>query len=132
LFTGMVMQQANLAMICLGRSPRPDSGESRVDLEAASLFIDTLEMIEARTRGNLSADEAILLRETLTSLRIAFVEAVDASTARPTAEAASAATSPPPGTAEASRSAGGAPAAPGAAAGDSAEADARKKFVKRY
>jgi hypothetical protein len=132
LFTGMVMQQANLAMMCLGRSPRPDSGESRVDLEAASLFIDTLEMIEARTRGNLSADEAMLLRETLTSLRIAFVEAVDASTARPAANAASATAPVPPGTAEASGASGGAPAAPGASSGDSAEADARKKFVKRY
>lgn len=132
LFTGMVMQQANLAMMCLGRSPRPDSGESRVDLEAATLFIDTLEMLEARTRGNLSADEAMLLRETLTSLRIAFVEAVDASTARPAADGAGTAAPAPPGPAEASRPVGGAPAAPGASAGDSAEADARKKFVKRY
>lgn len=126
LFTGMVLQQANLAMMCLGKAPRPDTKQLTVDLEAAALFIDTLEMLEVRTRGNLSADEAEMLRETLTSLRIAFVEAADREASRggrPASANSSGATSAP-------RSADiPSPADPEAALDD---AEARKKFVKRY
>ena len=124
LFTGMVLQQANLALMCLGRAPRPDTKEVAVDLEAATLFIDTLEMLEARTRGNLSGEEAGMLRETLTSLRIAFVEAADKEAAQAPAAGGAAATAsaaPPEG----------APSAD-AAKDPAADAEARKKFVKRY
>jgi hypothetical protein len=124
LFTGMLLQQANLALMCLGKAPRPDTKEAAVDLEAATLFIDTLEMLEAKTRGNLGADEAVMLRETLTSLRIAFVEAAGKETARPATpgQGEPAPSSPAPDNAPPS---GAPPAA-------HAEDDARKKFVKRY
>ena len=124
LFTGMVLQQANLALMCLGRAPRPDTKEVAVDLESATLFIDTLEMLEAKTRGNLSGEEAGMLRETLTSLRIAFVEAADKEAARaPAGSGATATASAPPPE--------GAPSA-GTPQEPAADAEARKKFVKRY
>jgi len=47
------------------------------DLEAAQLFIGQLEMLEAKTRGNLNKTEETLLKQTLMSLRMTFVEAVD-------------------------------------------------------
>jgi hypothetical protein len=123
LFTGMVLQQANLALMCLGRTPRPDTKDTAVDLDSATLFIDTLEMLEAKTRGNLSAEEATMLRETLTSLRITFVEAADRVPARgsaPTPTPAAPATTPE-GT-----------SAPAGSAEAAAETEERKKFVKRY
>lgn len=123
LFTGMVLQHANLALMYLGRAPRPDTKEKGVDLDAATLFIDTLEMLEAKTRGNLSPEEAGMLRETLTSLRITFVEAADRVTPRGSAPAPTPAA--PATTAEA------APAPAGSAEG-AADAEERKKFVKRY
>lgn len=79
LFAQMVMQQANMAMMLLGRVPHPESGETVQDLDGARLFIDQLEMIEAKTKGNLNKDEEALLRQSLTSLRMAFVEAVNSS-----------------------------------------------------
>jgi hypothetical protein len=92
LFAQLVVQQANLAMMLLGKVPHPDSGQVVKDIEAARLFIDQLEMLEAKTKGNLSKEEAGLLKQSLMSLRLAFVEAVDSppqpqtSTQPPTAQ----------------------------------------------
>src|SRR5882724_4201280 len=79
LFANMVMQQINLAMMLLGKVAHPETGQFVHDLDTAQMFIDQLEMIEAKTRGNLTKDEAGLLQQGLMSLRMAFVEAVNAS-----------------------------------------------------
>lgn len=131
LFTGMVLQQANMAMMFLGKAPRPDTDKPVVDLHAASLFIDTLGMLEVKTRGNLTSDEAAMLRETLTGLRIAFVTASDAA---PTAGGSNA---PTPGGGNPAHDGTPSPGPSGPAEGGEraagAETDAdRKKFVKRY
>ena len=77
LFAHMVMQQSGMAMMLLGKTAHPETGEIHRDLEAAKLFIDVLEMLEYKTKGNLAQEETALLRQTLMSLRMAFVEAVD-------------------------------------------------------
>jgi hypothetical protein len=120
LFTGLVLQHANLAAVFLGRAPNPETGQAEVNLEAASLFIDTLEMLEAKTRGNLSPDEAALLTETLTNLRFAFVQA-----ANQAAPPAATPQTPPP-----SQPAPAAPASEGQEA--AGEEGSHRKFVKRY
>jgi len=125
LFAQLVMQQANMAMMCLGRTPHPQSGKSMRDLEAARLFIDQLEMLAAKTKGNLSHDEDALLRQSLMSLRLAFVEAVEMPAAAEPPPA------PPPAPAASS------PAAPPedgkpSEAGPAADPDSKKKFSKKY
>jgi len=119
LFAQMVMQQANLAMMLMGKVPHPQTKERMRDLEGARLFIDQLEMLEAKTRGNLNKDEERLLKDSLMSLQMAFVEAAGGP---PPADAAK----PPPANA-----AGANPpeASPGAAAPDE---EARKRFSKKY
>ncbi len=77
LFAQLVIQQTNMATLLLGKTPHPESGKVIRDLEAAKLFIDQLEMLEVKTRGNLSKAEAGLLQQALMNLRLAFVEAVD-------------------------------------------------------
>ena len=77
LFAQLVMQQANMAMMLLGKVAHPESGKTIKDIDAARLFIDQLEMLETKTKGNLSKDEAGLLKQSLMSLRLAFVEAVE-------------------------------------------------------
>ena len=77
LFAHMVMQQSSMAMMLLGKTAHPETGQLVRDLEAAKLFIDQLEMLESKTKGNLSPEEAALLKQSLMSLRMAFVEAVD-------------------------------------------------------
>lgn len=77
LFARMVVQQTNMAMIFLGKEANPDTGTMTVDLEAAKFFIDQLEMIDDKTRGNLTPQEKHLLGQSLTALRMSFVEAMD-------------------------------------------------------
>ena len=83
LFGHMVMQQANMAMMLMGKVARPDTGEITKDLQAAKYFIDQLEMLEAKTKGNLSKEESGLLKQTLMSCRLTYVEAVDEPEAAP-------------------------------------------------
>jgi hypothetical protein len=117
LFAQLVIQQSNMAMLLMGKVPHPQSGEIVRDIEASRLFIDQLEMLEAKTKGNLSKDEEQLLKQSLMSLRMAFVEAVESpaeETTKPEAVA-------PP--AENKIEAGAAPAA---------EDESKKKFTKKY
>jgi hypothetical protein len=71
------MQNANMALIFLGKAPNPQTGQTSQELENARYFIDQLEMLEVKTKGNLSKQEAALLNQSLTSLRLAFVDAVE-------------------------------------------------------
>ena len=78
LFAQMVLQQSNLALMLMGKTPHPESGQQVRDIEGAKLFIDQLEMLEAKTKGNLARHEEALLKQTLMTLRLAFVEAAEA------------------------------------------------------
>lgn len=85
LFAQMVIQQANMAMMLLGQVPHPQTGQTIKDIEAARMFIDQLEMLEEKTKGNLSKHEENLLRQSVTTLQMAFVEAVESGEKKPTA-----------------------------------------------
>ncbi len=121
LFAQLVLQQSNMALMLLGKVAHPESGKVVRDLEAARLFIDQLEMLETKTRGNLTKDESNLLKQSLMTLRLAFVEAAE----EPPAEPPQAQAQPQsPGKAQE-------PPAP-TAAGATAEDEHRKKFSKKY
>ena len=77
LFAQLVMQQTNMAMMLMGKVAHPESGEVVKDMDAARLFIDQLDMLETKTQGNLTKEEAGLLKQSLMSLRLTFVEAVE-------------------------------------------------------
>lgn len=125
LFANMVVQQTNLAMMMLGRVAHPETGQFIHDVEAARMFIDQLEMLEAKTKGNLSKEEEGLLKQGLTALRMAFVEAIDSSAAEQSrASAGGPAPTPAPPSAAAESKTQPAPAA--------AEEESRKKFSKKY
>jgi len=126
LFAHMVMQQSSMAMVLLGMTAHPETGKVVRDLEAAKLFIDLLEMLEFKTKGNLNQEEAALLKQSLMSLRMAFVEAVDSPP--PQTEPRLDRDSPPAGSAPTSEPPK-AEQAPGAA--PPAE-EQRKKFTKKY
>ncbi len=60
-FAGLVLQQTNMALMLLGKSPHPETQKNMLDIDGAKMFIDQLEMLEVKTQGNLKADEAKLL-----------------------------------------------------------------------
>ncbi len=113
LFAQLILQQSNLAMMLLGKVPHPETGKPVKDLETARRFIDTIEMLEAKTKGNLSREESALLKQMLMNLRLAFVEAVEEK-----------------GTEQAGSPHEQGPA--GAPDQKSAEEEHRKKFSKKY
>jgi hypothetical protein len=128
LFAHMIMQQSSMAMMLLGKTPNPETGQVVRDLEAARFFIDLLEMLEFKTKGNLNPEETALLKRSLMSLRMAFVESVDAAPTKP-AEAQPAPAAPPAGAAPAAEPNAAKPAAPAAAP---TEEEHRTKFSKKY
>jgi hypothetical protein len=73
-FPTFVLSVASAAMMGLGLAPRPESGKTSVDLEMARQNIDLLEMIQAKTKNNLSAEEAKLLERVLYEVRTKFLE----------------------------------------------------------
>ena len=125
-FAQMVMQQSELAMMLLAGMEHPEGGKVAKDIEGAKLFIDQLEMLDVKTKGNLSKEEASLLKQTLMALRMAFVESVNAGPAAP--DAPPQAREPAAGSAPAAESRPAAPP-PGAPAG---EEESRRKFSKKY
>jgi hypothetical protein len=73
-FLGLVNLFQNWAMIGLGKIADPGTGKAQKNLAIAREFIDNLEMLQRKTQGNLSPDEAKVLQATLTDLRLMFVE----------------------------------------------------------
>ncbi len=127
-FIEFVMMQAQNAALFLGQIPNPQTGQAEVNLEVARMFIDQLVMIQEKTRGNLTNEESTVLRNALSSLQMAFVEASQAGhpsgAASPSPEAAS---EPAPAAADAPAD------VPNDASSVSApESESKKKFSKSY
>jgi hypothetical protein len=74
-FVQFVMMQAQNIFYVLGRIPSQDGRPIPPNLEAAKILVDQLEMIQEKTRGNLSAQESSILNDALKNVRLAFVEA---------------------------------------------------------
>jgi len=125
-FIEFVMMQAQQAAMFLGRIPNPQTGKPEVNLEIARMFIDQLEMIHEKTRGNLTSEESEILSRVLSDLQLAFVQTSSGSPSAPAQheqvedvqETAQMASEPAPDPAAA-------PEAP-------ADTESRKKFTKSY
>jgi hypothetical protein len=126
LFANLVVQQSNMAMMFLGKVAHPQTGKSVRDIDAARMFIDQLEMLEAKTKGNLSKEESTLLKQSLMSLRLAFVESVESSPS----QAESRPEPAPSPQAKASTEATKGTIEPAPSVGE--EEEHRKKFTKKY
>jgi len=128
-FIEFVMMHAQNAALFLGQIPNPKTGEAEINLDLARMFIDQLEMIQEKTRGNLTNEEAMVLRNAVSNLQMAFVEASGA--AGP--QRAPHPESPPPAPSQqAEQPASGAPEQAPPIASSEPEPESRKKFTKSY
>jgi len=73
-FSTFIMGLAHQALILLGQVEDPYSGQKTVNMEGARQTIDTIAILEEKTRGNLTANEEKLIIEALAGLRMAYVE----------------------------------------------------------
>jgi len=62
------------ALMALGRIPNPITKQSLRNPATAKHFIDTLAMLEEKTRGNLGEEEQRILEEMQHQLRLLYVE----------------------------------------------------------
>jgi hypothetical protein len=88
------------------------------------MFIDQLSMIQEKTRGNLTTDEATVLKNTLSNLQMIYVEV-----ARSPQGAASSSPSPEPEPEPETPTAKQPPVEPSSTP---AEGESKKKFTKSY
>jgi hypothetical protein len=146
LFANMVIQNTNMALMFLGKVPHPQTGQPIKDLESAQMFIDQLEMLAYKTRGNLDDQEKQLISQNLVALRMAFVEELrkagipvpehltesptppaPSPSAAPKAEPTPAPAPPPPPAPAPAPVASAPPPSP-----TPAEEESRKRFTKKY
>ena len=73
-FIEFVVMHAQNAALFLGQIPNPKTGQGEVNLDLARMFIDQLAMIQEKTRGNLTSEEAKVLSNALSNLQMAYVE----------------------------------------------------------
>jgi hypothetical protein len=133
-FIEFVMMHAQNAALFLGQIPNPKTGEPEVNLDLARMFIDQLEMIQEKTRGNLTNEETMVLRNALSNLQMAFVEA-SGTAGRPSGAPDTPAhpKSPQPTPSQPAEQPGsGAPEQSPPVASTEPEPESRKKFTKSY
>jgi hypothetical protein len=73
-FETLVSYLSTTAMFQLGLLQGPGGERIPPDLVNARRTIDLLEVVQQKTRGNLTADEAKLLEDVLYDLRLTYVE----------------------------------------------------------
>lgn len=78
LFVQLVSGHAQMALVFLGELPHPDTGQPGIpDIPSGKIFIDQLEMLESRTRGNLGDEERRVLQQALQVTRQALAAVLD-------------------------------------------------------
>lgn len=75
-FSTFVMSLNTSALFHLGEIADPDSGQKVFNPSLARHAIDTLVVLEQKTKGNLSEEEAELLKNILFDVKLRFVQAV--------------------------------------------------------
>ena len=66
------------ALAALGEIPDPASGEKKINTTQAQYLIDVIQMLSAKTKGNLSKEEEAMMRDLLYQLQMKFVEKTQA------------------------------------------------------
>ncbi len=75
-FQTLIFSFSTTALLQLGVAPHPASGKQEQDLPGAKQTIDILEILQQKTRGNLTPAEAQLLEECLYDLKMTYVKLV--------------------------------------------------------
>jgi uncharacterized protein DUF1844 len=76
--TGLFVMFASSALIALGESPDPVTGQVHTDLAQAGEAIDILTLLREKTEGNRSPEETQLLEQIIYDLQLRFVRATGA------------------------------------------------------
>ena len=86
MFQGLVISLAAAVMQHLGKTLSPVTNKIEKNLPAAQATIDMLDMLEAKTKGNLGDAESKLLKSVLAELKLNYVETLNDKPAAPATE----------------------------------------------
>ena len=75
-FSAFVMSLNTSVLYHLGEIKDPATGASEVNYDLARHAIDTLVMLQEKTRGNLSKEEEEMLKNIVYDVKLRFVKAV--------------------------------------------------------
>ncbi len=87
LFQGLILSLAAGVMQHLGKTLNPMTQKIEKNLPAAQSTIDMLDMLEAKTKGNLDEAEGKLLTHVLSELKMNYVETLNEKPAEVEADA---------------------------------------------
>lgn len=73
-FTAFIMSLNTAALFHLGEIPDPATGKTAQDLVLAKHTIDTLDILEKKTKGNLSEDEKNILEKFTYDLKMRYIQ----------------------------------------------------------
>ncbi len=74
-FSSFVFSLGSSALMLMGETLDPQQPNPPVNLPQAKEIIDILSMLEEKTQGNLSTEEASVIRDMLYTLRMKYVSA---------------------------------------------------------
>jgi len=75
-FAAFIMSLNTSILFHLGEIADPETGQVLKNVELARHAIDTLVVLEQKTKGNLTEEEAELLKNILYDVKIRFVKAI--------------------------------------------------------
>lgn len=73
-FSSFIFSLGTSALMFMGEQFSPDHPTSGVNLPQAKEIIDILSVLEEKTKGNLTEEEATVIRDMLYTLRMKYVE----------------------------------------------------------
>jgi len=74
-FSSFLLSLSSSVLLHLGEIADPQSGEKKKDLVLAKQSIDIINLLQEKTKGNLTQEEEKLLEHLLYDLRMRFVKA---------------------------------------------------------
>src|SRR5690554_3567169 len=74
LFVMLIQQHLQIAMMGLGKIKNPSTDKIERDMKSAKFAIDTLNMLQKFTQGNLPEEIRTYLSQTLTNLRLNYAD----------------------------------------------------------
>ncbi|MFZ7113378.1 MAG: DUF1844 domain-containing protein [Desulfatiglandales bacterium] len=73
-FNSLIFSLSSSALLHMGEIADPYSGKKQVDLELAKHSIDTIALLQQKTKGNLTEEEGKFIDSVLADLRWRFVK----------------------------------------------------------
>ena len=74
LFLYLVSTFKTSAMVALGKMENPMTNKTQINLEQASYYVDLLDMLQSKARGNMSQYEEQMLINTVSELKMEIIK----------------------------------------------------------